>query len=74
MLQQYLPFTVLKPNRKIDCNCWLKVATVLTVHGIETAINSIWTNYCIGTVATVLTVHGIETDDQRRIPQVSYHN
>ena len=40
MLQQYLPFTVLKPCHKSEdyskCDC--KVATVLTVYGIETHV------------------------------------
>ena len=38
-LQQYLPFTVLKPNN--EYSTWvvpLKVATVLTVYGIETLL------------------------------------
>ena len=36
-LQQYLPFTVLKLIKlHIICNNFLKVATVLTVYGIET--------------------------------------
>ena len=38
-LQQYLPFTVLKPLHTMLC-VWgiLRVATVLTVYGIETYI------------------------------------
>ena len=37
MLQQYLPFTVLKPaNPSTTMNGSVKVATVLTVYGIET--------------------------------------
>ena len=61
MLQQCLPFTVLKlsqfGNLLVESEA---VATVLTVYGIET------TNICPGTnlynlVATVLTVYGIET-------------
>ena len=38
MLQQYLPFTVLKPedNTTSDYEEDKKVATVLTVYGIET--------------------------------------
>ena len=36
-LQQYLPFTVLKPcNHRITLNATKCVATVLTVYGIET--------------------------------------
>ena len=62
MLQQYLPFTVLK--RKIYfsfyCQLTVTVATVLTVYGIETFNKQI--KYCAGKiVATVLTVYGIET-------------
>ena len=38
-LQQYLPFTVLKPYKEmyIRHHLKLKVATVLTVYGIETS-------------------------------------
>ena len=36
MLQQYLPFTVLKPSINISCSEAYCVATVLTVYGIET--------------------------------------
>ena len=60
-LQQYLPFTVLKPvlydppYRRLS-----SVATVLTVYGIETPVCRF--NVVIHeTVATVLTVYGIET-------------
>ena len=61
-LQQYLPFTVLKPACFITWSAtFAGVATVLTVYGIET-------NRCLPTnefellqVATVLTVYGIET-------------
>ena len=36
-LQQYLPFTVLKPNNDSSiCSSMTSVATVLTVYGIET--------------------------------------
>ena len=61
MLQQYLPFTVLKRSRLhlshfIGC----KVATVLIVHGIETH-SQMYTIAGNTIVATVLTVHGIET-------------
>ena len=63
MLQQYLPFTVLKLplNNSININNIRWVATVLTVYGIET-----W-GFAFGgwvrdiEVATVLTVYGIET-------------
>ena len=36
MLQQYLPFTVLKQNKQALYNQIREVATVLTVYGIET--------------------------------------
>ena len=36
MLQQCLPFTVLKPTNTSDKSTTNKVATVLTVYGIET--------------------------------------
>ena len=61
MLQQYLPFTVLKHHtfeaigEKIVC-----VATVLTVYGIETAPEGPSSLVKV-IVATVLTVYGIET-------------
>ena len=63
MLQQYLPFTVLKPLKDFT---WIfihigKVATVLTVYGIETLISRIVFRITILVVATVLTVYGIET-------------
>ena len=61
MLQQYLPFTVLKPvytNSLAPTKC-VMVATVLTVHGIET-VRSMFRSK-VQCVATVLTVHGIET-------------
>ena len=61
MLQQYLPFTVLK--REINHASLIRissVATVLTVYGIETR-QSKPTPYRRCLVATVLTVYGIET-------------
>ena len=60
-LQQYLPFTVLKRfSFKEPFYHFSAVATVLTVHGIETKIN--WVHLLsIYEVATVPTVHGIET-------------
>ena len=61
MLQQYLPFTLLKRiNVYTSCIRGLDVATVLTVYAIETS----WSNYIAFTrtiVATVLTVYAIET-------------
>ena len=64
MLQQYLPFTVLKQvfiSNKY--NKILQVATVLTVYGIETHIES--KSIRILQVATVLTVYGIETKERQ---------
>ena len=63
LLQQYLPFTVLKPLKDFT---WIfihigKVATVLTVYGIETLISRIVFRITILVVATVLTVYGIAT-------------
>ena len=64
MLQQYLPFTVLK--RKIYfsfyCQLMVTVATVLTVYGIETVGGPSGVYLYFWRVATVLTVYGIETD------------
>ena len=67
LLQQYLPFTVLKRNnigaivQREDL-----VATVLTVYGIEThQKNKPRTTTVATAVATVLTVYGIETKKQR---------
>ena len=61
MLQQYLPFTVLKLQTLLSMPHQREhVATVLTVYGIETIINEgkeAWKE----AVATVLTVYGIET-------------
>ena len=62
MLQQCLPFTVLKlqtdlrPRHK----SW-SVATVLTVYGIETSKPEFYIQDSALKVATVLTVYGIET-------------
>ena len=65
MLQQYLPFTVLKQSFIWNAMryCILIVATVLTVYGIETKLPaSIWELWIVK-VATVLTVYGIETHE-----------
>ena len=63
MLQQYLPFTVLKPPgyAQILLRAFELVATVLTVYGIETCntLNLLLAGFM--NVATVLTVYGIET-------------
>ena len=60
-LQQYLPFTVLKPEGPAFFYDQFHVATVPTVYGIETI-----KDYCnmvrhMLYVATVPTVYGIET-------------
>ena len=62
MLQQYLPFTVLKLPKLFTCCSFLLilVATVLTVYGIETHVTKEEKKF-ITQVATVLTVYGIET-------------
>ena len=59
-MQQYLPFTVLKPPVIAFFSISL-VATVLTVYGIETGMMTP-TIIPLYVVATVLTVYGIETD------------
>ena len=62
MLQQYLPFTVLKLNTKPVWRRSLRaVATVLTVYGIETTEKPLPVKAFFSFVATVLTVYGIET-------------
>ena len=63
LLQQYLPFTVLKritTTSDIIFNICF-VATVLTVYGIETVIIHLHQMGLHDIVATVLTVYGIET-------------
>ena len=60
MLQQHLPFTVLKLIKRLRFLKSAGVATALTVYGIETKSVKI----CIRVkqkVATALTVYGIET-------------
>ena len=66
MLQQHLPFTVLKLYRRLTfCRCLLgKVATALTVYGIETRNTSIDYDIRDAVVATALTVYGIETFEE----------
>ena len=61
MLQQYLPFTVLKLFIIQAASIILSVATVLTVYGIETIYRRLIA-IVRTTVATVLTVYGIETE------------
>ena len=59
-MQQYLPFTVLKPTALSTSEPEkFPVATVLTVYGIETLPTL--ATLGSGPVATVLTVYGIET-------------
>ena len=61
MLQQYLPFTVLKLRIAQYHDLLVpQVATVLTVYGIETAGGG-YPQPLVYQVATVLTVYGIET-------------
>ena len=60
LLQQPLPFTVLKPGIKHYNGLIDKVATALTVYGIETQ-NGNQNNTKYICVATALTVYGIET-------------
>ena len=61
MLQQPLPFTVLKLCQIILNISELEVATALTVYAIEThKSKKIYRRICL--VATALTVYGIETD------------
>ena len=62
LLQQHLPFTVLKPAVISNPSTIPAppVATALTVYGIETRVPSN-TNTWLGFVATALTVYGIET-------------
>ena len=59
MLQQYLPFTVLKRPLSVYLTSPWCVATVLTVYGIETFMSVPVHLFLL--VATVLTVYGIET-------------
>ena len=66
MLQQHLPFTVLKLFFRIRnniSNAFVCVATTPTVYGIET--HSIFKLFSATfKVATTPTVYGIETDQQ----------
>ena len=61
LLQQYLPFTVLKHLVLSRTLYILLVATVPTVYGIETRLNIITSIISTISVATVPTVYGIET-------------
>ena len=61
MLQQCLPFTVLKLIFLCTNGMILSVATVLTVYGIETTTSKPIPGPDRTLVATVLTVYGIET-------------
>ena len=61
-LQQCLPFTVLKLIMNMyKGGIIMKVATVLTVYGIETQNRYVISSSFTWNVATVLTVYGIET-------------
>ena len=71
MLQQYLPFTVLKLEMFNPFFSFAFVATVLTVYGIETTRQNFIFDYMIIIVATVLTVYGIETHVYRYVFQRS---
>ena len=64
MLQQYLPFTVLKQFGAFLKWANILVATVLTVYGIETT--TVEPHLTGQQVATVLTVYGIETRHLRQ--------
>ena len=70
LLQQYLPFTVLKLTDYLICliSVICSVATVLTVYGIETGVD-LRRNFRLRCffVATVLTVYGIETMRSHRV-------
>ena len=70
LLQQYLPFTVLKLSRNHVrfIFSYLFVATVLTVYGIETLRYGLY-SLILELVATVLTVYGIETRPLLRLQQ-----
>ena len=62
LLQQYLPFTVLKLSIfEGIAVMYVQVATVLTVYGIETHERMHQDHHLLSQVATVLTVYGIET-------------
>ena len=70
VLQQYLPFTVLKLKNISQKHFLTPVATVLTVYGIETNFTTFFgIGFC---VATVLTVYGIETMEGLTIKVVSF--
>ena len=62
-LQQYLPFTVLKPvsTNSPRYSASSSVTTVLTVYGIETDFPEVLKRELGMIVTTVLTVYGIET-------------
>ena len=61
MLQQYLPFKVLKLTIKLFTNYFIYVATVLAACGIETHYICNMAPHPNLSVATVLTACGIET-------------
>ena len=61
VLQQYLPFTVLKQSFSLLYHYFTlsRVATVPTVYGIETLGDNWITYYFANVVATVLTVYDV---------------
>ena len=61
-MQQHLPFTVLKLTLVLNNFADCKVATALTVYGIETVVKPHLKRIIFFHVATALTVYGIETD------------
>ena len=62
MLQQHLPFTVLKQFHSVlYFSISSSVATALTVYGIETLLFGVFLGLRALSVATALTVYGIET-------------
>ncbi len=60
-MQQHLPFTVLKLTLVLNNFADCKVATALTVYGIETVVKPHLKRIIFFHVATALTVYGIET-------------
>ena len=61
LLQQYLPFTVLKPSLPFFTNLQMQLSGCnSTYYGIETLLAAVMLKLLF-LVATVLTVYGIET-------------
>ena len=63
-LQQYLPFTVLKPKRKKYPLVVIELQQYLPFTVLKQDIHSSVPLYSIFSVATVPTVYGIETENQ----------